>query len=113
MFVVVFLQCKLGIHVCNTNLEFILQVTIKLISLLNLVNFMKYVTVCRNLKLSINLCRPHIGSQSLSCLRSSRGSSDAVPSHRTVAKSGEIGVLEHQNLTRRMSCMPRRIPPPE
>jgi hypothetical protein len=32
-----------------TNLEFILQVTIKLISLLNLVNFMEYVTVCRNL----------------------------------------------------------------
>jgi hypothetical protein len=26
-----------------------LQVTIKLISLLNLVNFMEYVTVCRNL----------------------------------------------------------------
>jgi hypothetical protein len=49
MFVVVFLQCKLGIHFCNTNLEFILQVTIKLISLLNLVNFMEYVTVCRNL----------------------------------------------------------------
>jgi hypothetical protein len=48
MFVAVFLQCKLGIHVCNTNLEF-LQVTIKLISLLNLVNFMEYVTVCRNL----------------------------------------------------------------
>jgi hypothetical protein len=44
-----FLQCKLGIHVCNTNLEFILQVTIKLISLLNLVNFMKYVTIYRNL----------------------------------------------------------------
>jgi hypothetical protein len=39
---VVFLQCKLGIHVCNTNLEFILQVTVKLISLLNLVNFMEF-----------------------------------------------------------------------
>jgi hypothetical protein len=49
MFVAVFLQCKLGIHVCKTNLEFILQVTIKLISLLNLVNFMEYETVCRNL----------------------------------------------------------------
>jgi hypothetical protein len=49
MFVAVFLQYKLGIHVCNTNLEFILQVTIKLISLLNLVNFMEYVTVCWNL----------------------------------------------------------------
>jgi hypothetical protein len=49
MFVAVFLQCKLGIHVCNTNLEFILQVTIKLISLLNLVNFMEYVTICWNL----------------------------------------------------------------
>jgi hypothetical protein len=49
MFVVVFLQSKLGIYVCNTNLEFILQVTIKLISLLNLVNFMEYVSVCRNL----------------------------------------------------------------
>jgi hypothetical protein len=35
--------------VCNINLEFILQVTIKLISLLNLVNFMEYVTVCMNL----------------------------------------------------------------
>jgi hypothetical protein len=41
-----FAQCKLGIRVCNTNLEFILQVTIKLISLLNLVNFMEYVTIC-------------------------------------------------------------------
>jgi hypothetical protein len=49
MFVAVFLQCKLGIHVCNTNLEFILQVTIKLISLLNLLNFMEYVTICMNL----------------------------------------------------------------
>jgi hypothetical protein len=49
MFVAVFLQYKLGIHVCNTNLEFISQVTIKLISLLNLVNFMEYVTVCWNL----------------------------------------------------------------
>jgi hypothetical protein len=49
MFVAVFLQCKLRIHVCNINLEFILQVTIKLISLLNLVNFMEYVTVCMNL----------------------------------------------------------------
>jgi hypothetical protein len=29
--------------------EFILQVTIKLISLLNLVNFMEYVIDCRNL----------------------------------------------------------------
>jgi hypothetical protein len=49
MFVAVYLQCKLGVHVCNTNLEFILQVTVNLISLLNLVNFMEYVTVCRNL----------------------------------------------------------------
>jgi hypothetical protein len=49
MFVAVFLHCKLRIHVCNTNLEFILQVTIKLISLLNLVIFMEYVIVCRNL----------------------------------------------------------------
>jgi hypothetical protein len=49
MSVAVFSQCKLGIHVCNTNLEFILQVTIKLILLLNLVNFMEYVVVCRNL----------------------------------------------------------------
>jgi hypothetical protein len=49
MFVVVFLQYKLGIHVCNTNLEFTLQVTIKLISLLNLVIFMEYVTIFWNL----------------------------------------------------------------
>jgi hypothetical protein len=49
MFVAVFLKCKLGSHVCNTKLEFTLQVTIKLISLLNLVNSMEYVTVCRNL----------------------------------------------------------------
>jgi hypothetical protein len=35
-------------YVC-CSLEFIFQVTIKLISLLNLVNFVEYVTDCRNL----------------------------------------------------------------
>jgi hypothetical protein len=43
-------------YVC-CGLEFILQVTIKLISVLNLVNFMKYVAACRNLNEFVTIYR--------------------------------------------------------
>jgi hypothetical protein len=57
--------------------------------------------------------RPRTGSRKPPYARSPRGSSGAAPSHRTTTESGEIGVMAHRILSRRMPCMPRRIPPSE
>jgi hypothetical protein len=58
-------------------------------------------------------CCTHTGSWRLLYAGSPKESSDAAPSHRTTAASGQIDVTSHQIIARRRPCMPRCITPTE
>jgi hypothetical protein len=57
--------------------------------------------------------RPLTGSRKPPYVGSLRGSSDAALGHRTAIERGEIGVMAHQILAHRTSCMPRCIATPK